>query len=62
MDRYDEARKREQRRSIEADYQRHRALENWPEETHPSGCWYCGSYSHPTDCCPDEQARAQAWG
>ena len=43
---YDELHEREQRRSIEADCQRHLRRENWPEEPNPDGCWNCGSYSH----------------
>ena len=53
--------RRADRRGIEDDYQRHRAREYWPEEAHPDGCWYCGSYSHPTDCCTDDAARSEAW-
>ena len=62
MDFYDELQEREQRRSIGANYQRRLRRENWPEEPHPDGCWYCGSYSHPTDGCTDELARIGAWG
>ena len=62
MDFYDELQEREQRRSIEANYQRHLRSENWPEKPHPDGCWNCGSYSYPTDGCTDELARIEAWG
>ncbi len=51
------------RRSIEEDYRRHLRREHWPEDPHPDGgCWYCGSLTHPTDCCTDKQAKREAWG
>jgi hypothetical protein len=39
MDFYDELQEREQRRSIEADYQCHLRRDRWPEEPHPNGSW-----------------------
>lgn len=43
-------------------YFRHQSREDWPEEGHLDGCFYCGSLSHPSDCCPDTRAVDEYWG
>lgn len=51
-------------------YRRHLQGEHWSEmyageweddPSNPDGCFFCGSFSHPSDCCPDEQAQADWW-
>lgn len=42
-------------------YFRHTAREDWPQG-HPDGCFFCGSHSHPSDCCPDSRAVDEYWG
>ena len=40
---------------------RHQTRENWPGDGHPDGCFFCGSQSHPSDCCPDTRAVDEYW-
>ncbi len=48
-------------------YFRHQTREHWgdPEygddPSHPDGCFFCGSHSHPSDCCPDTRAVDEYW-
>jgi hypothetical protein len=49
----------------EAYYQEHVKNERWftdcEDWVHPDGCFYCGSFSHPSDCCRDAQAVNEYW-
>lgn len=53
--------------SKEEAYQRHVANEHWGDPTYhddpsnPDGCFYCGNMNHPSDCCPDGQAKDEYW-
>lgn len=49
----------------EAYYQEHVAHEHWftdyEDWEHPDGCFYCGSFTHPSDGCRDERAVNEFW-
>lgn len=49
---------------------KHQKNEHWSEmyegtwqddPSHLDGCFYCGSYNHPSDCCTDDQAITEYW-